>query len=247
MARVDNLTVFLIIVIVVYTALATGISASYASVSFSGALGQGWDLDILEAFDFESTQTENISKPALFLFPNTVYYTDFTPERSVSWRNELLGDDFLYVESKGIGFPANLLWNNLKPDGVEDSGTFAGVGESYLISEYNYDKNYTYLVFNRGGQLETHVLFSPQFYYNETAEAITWIYDNMTASIDAGELTVTVGVNVTYQDAFDISKIFGQLVGFGSIYTGMPDEVNYLISGIWWTMILLLGVKLVVG
>lgn len=244
---------FLVIVIVVYTALASGITAAYANLNYTGSLGQGWSLDFLETFDFETTQTQNLTKPALFFFPNEVEYLDLSPNRKAGWRNEPIGEDYLQVWAKGIGFPANLIYNNLVPYGLSESDyTFAaassyGVSENYLIDEYDEYNNYTYVIFNKGGQLETHVLFSPQFYYNETADEITWIYDNMTASITAGELTVTVGVNVTYFDYFSIDKVFGQLVGFGGIYSGMPDEINYLISGIWWAMIILLGVKLVVG
>jgi len=244
MARVDDVTYYLVIVIVVYTVLAGGITAGYAGTTYETDENS---LDLYDLLDFEDSQTENISKPTIPVFPETVYYDTLSPERLVNWRVELLTDDFFYIDAKGIGFPANLIWNNLKPEGLDpdDFDTLAGVSEQYIIDNYDTDKNYTRVVFNKGGQLETTALFSPQFDYNGTV--ISWAYENMTAAIADGELTVTLGVNATYIDAFDVNKILGNMVGFGAIYGDMPQEINMLVSGVWWALIILLGVKLAVG
>ena len=239
MSRVDTLTVFLVVIIVVYSALATGIVAAFAVEEYEG---DSKDFDLLDALDWEVSQYENISKPVIF--ENKVEYTDLDPDREVRW-TQLIFEDVLKVDSKGIGFPDNVFWTKLNPEGISDSQN--NVLESFIIDNFDTEKNYTYIVFNSGGKLETHALFSIQFYYNVTGDAITYLYDSIEDSIDAGELTVMLGTNLTYIDAFDVGKITSTIIGFGSIYTGIPAEVNFLISGIWWILIILLGVKLIVG
>lgn len=244
MARVDNITIFLVVVIVAYTTLAGGITATYAGLTYEG---DDNSIDIYDVLNYADTETMNLSRPAVPFFPETAYYTGLSPERSANWRLEIISEAFFYVEAKGIGFPANLIFNNLEPEGLEPNsfGTLSGVSESYVIDNYDTDKNYTHVVFNKGGQLETHALISPQFNYNGTY--ITYMYDNMTDAINNGEVTITLGVNASYIDAFDVNKIMGNIVGFGAIYNEMPTEVNIFVSGIWWALIILLGVKLVVG
>jgi len=234
MARVDSITVFMCVVIFVYTTLAGGVVSTYAKTDYSPNINT---LNINEfGVDFEFYEYYNISKPILSV--TDVYYTTLIPERRVTWWNPVVGEGWFTVSCKGIGFPANLLWNRLEP---------LKFYESDIISNYNENLNYTYEIFNKKGQLETHVIFSTQFFYNSTTDEIFYLYDDIQDSINNGELTVLVGTNATYIDNYDIGRIFGMLVGFGIVYDDIPNEINVLISGIWWIIIILLGIKLVLG
>lgn len=228
MARISSFTITLGIILVVYTIIGGNIVGMYEGTgTIRPYAGKVLNVDYLD--NFVEYEYQNVS------FNNGAYentYFTLSPDRAVMWRDAWFEEDYFNIESKGLEWYST--YTKLEPKKVY---------ESVLITNFNYEKNYSRQVFNLGGKLETTMLVYPLFYTD--SENITFIYDNLEDSFNSDEVTVLLGSNSTYP-SYDVFNFMGIVTGFVG-YGIMPLEISILIGGLWWVMFLLMLIKLFVG
>lgn len=231
-SRIDGITIFLTVTLVLYTVLTTGLFVTFTGIAFIDPYG-GKTLNIDLGEEFELSEAHNVTGG---LIPPDIKFTDLTPDRMIRWSYNFLTNDDFDVLCYGKNWWDSWIPTVLNPKEIE---------EDELLQIYDTNMNFSKVVYNHGGEFETHVFYCPLFYYNETSEEVTYIDENLETSFDNGEITVVMATNQTFTSTYDIGKIFGILTGFSTY--DMPVEVSAIIGGIFWVLLMLLAVKLVVG
>lgn len=232
-SRIDGLTVFLLISLILYTVLVSGVLATFTSSTFIDPYG-GKSLEIDLGEEYEVNDFGNVSLGGLL--QEGTRFEGLTPDRLCRWYVGFFEDNHFVINSYGKNWWDSWTMFKLEPEKMY---------ENEIEELYDYEKNYTKVIYNQGGEFETHVFFSPLFYYNDTSEEITYLNTTIHESIDNELITVVMATNQTYSNIYDIGKIFGMLTGF-STYS-MPTEISVIVSGIFWGLLILTAVKLVVG
>lgn len=232
-SRVDGITVFLVMTLVVYTMLANGVVSTFADTEYKNPYeNQVTDFEL--GVVFESSEVQNISEPEFVT--SQALFEDLSPTGKLTWEGDLLGIGRLKVFRFGYDWWNGWISYPLNP--------YEGFTPSELIEDYNPNGNYTRKVFDFGGDLEVYVYFCPLYHYNDVTEEVNYIYDGLEDSFNNGEITVVMGTNATYQTN-DIDDILGILNGFDTY--DMPDIVGDIISTIFWALLIITIAKLVVG
>lgn len=232
-SRVDGITVFLVMTLVIYTLLANGVVSTFAKTKFENPYA-----NIVKDFDtgiyFENSDVKNITEPSFVA--SEAIFDDLNPSGKLTWESDFLGNDRLKVFRFGYDWWNGWISYPLNP--------YEGYSSTELIEDYNPNANYTRKVFDFGGDLEVYVFFCPLYYYDEVSGTVNYIYDGLEDSFNNGAITVVMGTNQTYTGS-DIDTVLGILNGFDTY--DMPDLIGDIISTIFWAMIILVIVKLVVG
>ena len=232
--RVSAFTITLAVTLVFYTLIGAGISATFNGTAFINPYG-GNDLNIDLVADFVDYDYHNITEPSLFSYTQVIY-EDLSPDGAVRWVSEVWGNDYFTVSRKGLNFWDSFIFFTLKPEKALISD---------LIADYDYNENRSSIVFNWGGKFETHFYIYPMFYTDEIGEPV-FLYDNLEDSLNDGNCTVFLGVNATFPE-YNVFDIVGVITGFSTLGTETPNEINIVLSSIWWIMFLLLLVKIFIG
>lgn len=232
MGRIDGLTIFLVTFLIIYSILVAGVYSAFTDVEFKNPYS-GKTISIGEVGDYEFNDIENITRP---LFSNDAYFEDLEPNGKISWIEDVFGADSKFMPFRlGIDWWDGWVYYSLEPQEIF---------EQEIKDDYNELQNYSRYFCDRGGKLETTVFFCPLFYFNETSETVTYIYEDIEESFDNDEITVIFASNMSYS-GFDIGKVLGLLVGFQTY--DLPSEIGVLVSAVFWGLLILLIVKLVVG
>lgn len=230
-SRIDGLTIFLVICLILYTILVGGVYATFTSDTFTDPYA-GKTINVGEIGDYTYNDIENITRP---LFTNDAYFEDLDPNGKITWWNDVFGDDYFLPFRLGIDWWDGWVFYPLEPERIY---------EQEIINDFNDEQNYTRYFCDRGGKLETTLFFCPLFYYNETSEEVTYIYDGIEESFENDAITIIMASNMSYT-GFDIGKVMGLLTGFSTY--DLPFEVSVIVSGIFWGLLVLTIVKLVIG
>ena len=231
-SRIDGVTIFLSVTLVLYTILCNGIFATFTSASFVDPYGgKAINLDLGESFEYNDV--ENITGG---IIPPKNYFTDLNPDRYVIWSQPFLVTDYFEIYCHGKNWWDSWGKFRLKPNTMT---------ENELLQLYDSDMNFSRVAYNVGGEFETHAFYCPLFYYNETSGEVTYIDEDLETSFNNGEITMILATNQTFLNTYDIGKIFGILTGFTTY--DIPLEAGAVIGGIFWVLLILLAVKLVVG
>lgn len=231
-SRIDGITIFLVSLLVLYTILVAGITATFEGSDFIDPFG-GKNLNFGDIGDYSTSDYENITRPLIL---NTVYLRDLDPDGKVEWYANLFDEeDSFNVGRLGIDWWDGWIWYSLEPERIL---------ESEIITDFDFAKNYSRYFLDRGSKVETTAFFCPQFYYNESSGQPTYLYDNIQDSFDNDVITVILASNMSLT-GYDAGKVIGIITGF-STYS-IPNEVSVLIAGIFWALVILLIVKLVIG
>jgi len=230
-SRIDGITIFLCVTLILYTILANGIMATFTADKFVDPYG-GRTIDIELGEDYEYNDIKNVTGG---MFPESQVFTALNPDRKIDWYLPLFGKPHFTVYCYGKNW-----WDSWTTQKLVPVRTY----EDELLQIYNENRNFSKVIYNHGGELETHVFYCPLFYYNESAGEVTYLNDTLADSFDSNKITVIMATNQTFYN-YDIGQIFGLLTGFST--HGMPYEVSVIIGGIFWVLLILLLVKLVVG
>lgn len=230
-SRIDGITIFLTVTLVLYTILCNGVFATFTSDTFVDPYGgKVYDIDLGE--EYENNDIQNVTGA---LFPTNVKFDNLDPDREMGWHTPLFGESWFEVVCYGKNW-----WDSWSRFGLNPTS----MKEAELLEIYNENQNFSKVVYNHGGEFETHVFYCPLFYYNET-NGVTYLDDTLEESFSNNKITVVMATNQTFSSSYDIGKIFGILTGF-STYS-MPYEASVVIGGLFWVLLILLIVKLVVG
>ena len=229
-SRIDGITIFLAVTLVLYTILANGVMATFTTAKFVDPYG-GRTIDIELGEDYEYNDIKNVTGG---LFPEVQVFTVLNPDRTITWNKPLFGENHFAVHCYGKNWWDSWSHFKLEPKGLH---------EDEILQIYNENRNFSKVIYDQGGEFETHVFYCPLFYYNET-NGVTYLDDSLEDSFSNNKITVIMATNQTFYN-YDIGQIFGLLTGFST--HGMPYEVSVIIGGIFWVLLILLLVKLVVG
>ena len=231
-SRIDGITIFLTVTLILYTVLCNGVFATFTSSTFVDPYGgKHYNIDLGEQFEF--SEVENVTGG---IIPPNVMFSDLNPDRAVRWSQPFFTENYFSVVCYGKNWWDSWIRNVLNPEKMT---------EAKLLQIYDSDMNFSKVAYNIGGEFETHAFYCPLFYYNDTSEEVTYIDEDLETSFDNGEITVVLATNQTFVNTYDIGKIFGILTGFSTY--DMPLEVSAIIGGVFWGLLILLVVKLVVG
>ena len=231
-SRIDGITIFLSVTLVLYTILCNGIYATFTTATFIDPYGgKAINLDLGETF--ECNDVKNVTGG---IIPPKNTFDGLNPDRYVIWNQP-----FLAKHNFGVWCHGKNWWDSFSKFQLSPKYT----SEDELLQLYNTDMNFSRVIYNLGGEFETYAFYCPLFYYNETSEEITYIDEDLEISFDNGKITMVLATNQTFLNTYDIGKIFGILTGFTTY--GMPLEIGVLIGGVFWVLLILLAVKLVVG
>ena len=225
-SRVDGITMFIGVTLVVYSILVAGVYATFTEVGYIDPYG-GKAVDLNLAQDYEFNDIENVT------LGDWTEFSGLDPDRRIIWNDSWLGSDWFSVYRYGVNWWDGWLTFRLEPDEIY---------VSEVLTLYDSDLNYSKVVFDLGSNFETAVFFCPLFHYNETG--VTYIDSSLSDSIDNEVITVVMATNASYA-SYDIGHIMGALTGFSTY--DMPSELGSLTGGIFWMLLILLVVKLVVG
>lgn len=236
-SRIDNMTVFLAVFLVIYGLLIAGVDATFYGGQFINPnSGISNEFDLGETYLYSAY--DNVTPSELFSA-----YTEFggsiSPKRYLGWTRSIWGGGSFTLKCAGNDWWNGWLKYTLPPPSIL---------EEEVLIRYDETKNHTRIKFDVGGDLETSVFFSPLLYYNETETdpqlKVTLIYTTLEESLDNDEITVIVATNSTYTN-YNIGRVFSLLTGFS--VTDIPLEINALVTGVFYAILILLLVKLVVG
>jgi len=231
-SRIDGITIFLTVTLVLYTILVNGVFATFTSSSFIDPYGgKVYDIDLGE--EYQNNDIQNVTGD---IIPSMIKFENLDPNRGIKWFRPFFIDGSFTVHAYGKNWWDSWVSFTLNPKEI---------WEADLLQLYDSDMNFSKVVYNHGGEFETHVFYCPLFYYNETSEEVTYIDENLETSFDNGEVTVVMATNQTFGSSYDVGKIFGILTGFNTY--DVPYEASVVIGGIFWVLLILLVVKLVVG
>ena len=231
-SRIDGITIFLSVTLILYTILCNGVFATFTTETFVDPYGgKVYNLDLGESFEYNDVQ--NVTGG---IIPPDIMFTVLNPDRMVRWHQPFLVEDSFNVHCFGKNWWDGWTHTKLDPKGLT---------EAEILQVYNEDKNFSKIVYNLGGEFETHAFYCPLFYYNETAQEVTYIDEDLETSFDNGEITMILATNQTFLNTYDIGKIFGILTGFSTY--DVPQEASVVIGGIFWVLLILLAVKMVIG
>ena len=227
-SRIDGITIFLAVTLVLYTILVAGVYATFTDVGFVDPYsGKVANLEFSQ--EYENNAIENAT------LGDWTEFTDLDPNSRLYWSDAFIGEDWFQVNRYGTNWWDGWLTYTLNPDQLYVSD---------VLDQYDTDLNYTKVVFDLGGDFETAVYFCPLFYFNDTSEEVTYIDDALNTSIDNGVISVVMATNASYS-SYDIGQVMGALVGFSTY--DIPMEIAVITGGIFWVLLILLLVKLVVG
>lgn len=231
-SRIDGITIFLSVTLVLYTILCNGVFATFTSENFVDPYGgKHFNLDLGEEFDY--SDVENVTGG---MIPPNIMFSDLNPNRAVRWSQPFFSSNYLSVVCYGKNWWDNWVATVLNPEKMT---------ESKLLQIYDSNMNFSKVSYNIGGEFETHAFYCPLFYYDEVSGEIIYIDEDLETSFENGKITVVLAINQTFINTYDIGKIFGILTGFSTY--GTPMEASVVIGGIFWVLLILLAVKLVVG
>jgi len=230
-SRIDSLTIFLAVTLIMYSILSSAVFATFEGVEFVDPFsGKTFDIDLGEEYEFNDVK--NVTVGGILEYTS---FTELNPDRNIAWYRIPFQSGKFQVTCQGKNLWDSWTQFNLKPEELT---------ESQILTVFDNTMNFSKFIYNQGGEFETAVFYCPQFYYNETSEQPTYLYDSLEESFDNDIVTVIMATNATYVN-YDIGRIFGVLSGFSTY--GMPYEVSVLLGGIFWVLLLLTLVKLVVG
>ena len=230
-SRIDGITIFLCVTLILYTLLANGVMATFTEDKFIDPYG-GRTIDIELGENYQYNDIKNVTGGFI---PDQKHFTALDPDRTIKWTIPLFGEQHFTVHCRGKNWWDSWTFQILDPKELSKSD---------VLQNYNEYRNFSKFTYNQGGEFETHVFYCPLFYYNETSEEVTYLNDTLADSFTSNKITVIMATNQTFFN-YDASQIFGLLTGFST--HGMPFEVSVIIGGIFWVLLLLLLVKLVVG
>ena len=230
-SRIDGITIFLTVTLVLYTILCNGVFATFTGSSFVDPYGgKVYDIDLGE--EYQHNDIKNVTGD---IIPSMIVFDNLDPDRAIKWYRPFFIDETFTVHSYGKNWWDSWVTFTLNPKSISTDA---------LLQIYNSDMNFSKVVYNHGGEFETHVFYCPLFYYNET-EGVTYLDEDLETSFDNGEITVVMATNQTFRSSYDVGKIFGILTGFSTY--DIPYEASVVIGGLFWVLLMLLIVKLVVG
>lgn len=231
--RIDNTTIQLGVILVVYTLLVGGLLSVFQGDTFVNQYS-GVNFEWAYAEQFESTDYANMTKPS-FLLANSVVFDSLEPDVKLEWNVLFGGDSQFSMYRKLTDWWNSWIYERQKPDVIT---------LDEILSNVNHNDETSHFVFDNGDKYETHIFFYPLSYVNETT-GLTYIYDTLEESFDNDAITVVAGTNATYP-SYDVFSVFGVITGF-DMYSGTPFEINVLVTTIFWVLVLLIIVKLFVG
>lgn len=231
-SRIDSFTITVAVLLITYSILVAGVVATFTDTIFVDPYGSA-SADFNLGKDYDVSEVMNITIND-FSYPNK--FEDLTPARIVYWHDSFVyGETVLSCNSFGHN-----IWDGWYSYELEP---YSGYSETEILELVDNQGIQAELPFGLGSDLETYVYCMPLCYKAVGADPV-YIYESLAESIDAGNMTVIVASNATYNN-YDIGQAMGVLTGFNTDY--YPFEIGVLIGGIWWGLLILVVVKLVVG
>lgn len=232
-SRIDGMTVFLVVTLIVYTILVAGVYATFTDSEFETQYGDlPSDFRLGETVSFTYNDYKNVT-PSFFAGIG-VEFTELSPSRYGYWWDKWIGEPVVYIRISSIN------WWQYGTVKQEPEHTI-----EWILDNYDYDLNQTTWIVDKLTDWETWVFIKPQLYYNETSGEVTYLYDSLEESIENDVFTMVLSTNATLEDNFNIGKVFGLLSGLD--LGGLPAEIGYLTSAVFYALLILASVKLVIG
>lgn len=232
-SRIDGMTVFLVVTLIMYSLLVSGVYATFAGGEFENPYSNlDSDFKLGSNVDFKYNDYENVT-PSFFAGVGSTF-DDLSPVRYGIWWDKFLGEPEFYVKVSSIN------WWQSGSIVCEPRHTV-----SWVLENYDYDLNQTFWVVDSLTDWATWVYIKPQLYYNNATGEVTYLYDSLEESIENDVVTMVLSTNATLENQFSIDRVLGLLTGFD--YYDIPVEIGVIVSAVFYAMLVLVSVKLVVG